>query len=65
LTRQRPLAYRRRRSAHPEEPPRHVDRRARQRPGQLYVRASRSGDKVINVRVGGFAVLVMRGEYAL
>lgn len=34
-----------------------------QRPGQLFVRASRSGDRVINVRVGGFAVKVIQGEY--
>ena len=36
-----------------------------QRPGQLFVRASQSGDRVTNVRVGGFAVKVMQGEYAL
>jgi trans-2,3-dihydro-3-hydroxyanthranilate isomerase len=34
-----------------------------QRPGQLFVRASRSGERVTNVRVGGFAVKVMQGEY--
>lgn len=36
-----------------------------ERPGQLFVRASKSGEKVTNVRVGGFAVKVMQGEYAL
>jgi trans-2,3-dihydro-3-hydroxyanthranilate isomerase len=36
-----------------------------QRPSQLFVRASRSGDAVTNVRVGGHAVQVMRGEYRL
>lgn len=36
-----------------------------QRPGELFVRAGRTGDRVTNVRVGGFAALVMRGEYAL
>jgi len=34
-----------------------------QRPGQLFVRAGRSGERVTNVRVGGFAVKVMQGEY--
>lgn len=34
-----------------------------QLPGQLFMRASRSGDRVANVRVGGFAVKVMQGEY--
>jgi trans-2,3-dihydro-3-hydroxyanthranilate isomerase len=36
-----------------------------QRPGELIVRASRSGDAVTNVRVGGYAMQVMRGEYLL
>jgi predicted PhzF superfamily epimerase YddE/YHI9 len=36
-----------------------------QRPSQLFVRAGRAGDRVSNVRVGGFAVKVMEGEYAL
>ena len=36
-----------------------------QRPSQLYVRANRSGDAVTNVRVGGYAMQVMRGEYIL
>lgn len=35
------------------------------RPGELHVRASRSGDSVTKVRVGGYAVQVMRGEYLL
>jgi predicted PhzF superfamily epimerase YddE/YHI9 len=34
-----------------------------QRPSQLFVRASRSGDAVTNVRVGGHAVRVTQGEY--
>lgn len=34
-----------------------------QRPGQLFVRASRSGERVTNVRGAGFAVKVMQGEY--
>lgn len=36
-----------------------------QRPGQLFVRAGRQGDRVTNVRVGGFAVKVMQGEFAV
>ena len=36
-----------------------------QRPSQLYARANRSGDAVTNVRVGGYAVQVMSGEYRL
>ncbi len=32
------------------------------RPSQIYVRASREGDRVTNVRVGGNVVEVMRGE---
>ena len=36
-----------------------------QRPSQLFVRASRSGESVMNVRVGGYAMQVMRGEYVL
>ena len=35
------------------------------RPGELHVRANRNGDTVTNVRVGGYAVQVMRGEYLL
>jgi trans-2,3-dihydro-3-hydroxyanthranilate isomerase len=36
-----------------------------QRPSQLFVRAGRDAERVTNVRVGGFAVKVMDGEYAL
>jgi trans-2,3-dihydro-3-hydroxyanthranilate isomerase len=32
------------------------------RPSRIFVRASRNGDRVVNVRVGGNAVEVMRGE---
>jgi len=32
------------------------------RPSRIFVRASKSGDRVTNVRVGGHAVEVMRGE---
>lgn len=35
------------------------------RPSQIFVRAEKQGDKVINVRVGGHAVEVMEGEYSL
>jgi trans-2,3-dihydro-3-hydroxyanthranilate isomerase len=35
------------------------------RPSRIFVRASRSGDRVVNVRVGGNAVEVMRGELFL
>jgi trans-2,3-dihydro-3-hydroxyanthranilate isomerase len=34
------------------------------RPSRILVRASRAGDRVTGVRVGGCAVEVMRGEYA-
>jgi len=36
-----------------------------QRPSRIFVRASRDGDRVVNVRVGGNAVEVMRGEVIL
>ena len=36
-----------------------------QRPSRIFVRATRSGDKVVNVRVGGNAIEVMRGEVFL
>ena len=36
-----------------------------QRPSRIFVRASRSGDRVVNVRVGGNAVEVIRGEVFL
>jgi trans-2,3-dihydro-3-hydroxyanthranilate isomerase len=36
-----------------------------QRPGQIFFRASRAGESVTNVRVGGYAVKVMDGAYAL
>jgi trans-2,3-dihydro-3-hydroxyanthranilate isomerase len=35
------------------------------RPGQIFVRATRQGENVVNVRVGGHAVEVIRGEYSL
>ncbi|HXZ29363.1 MAG TPA: PhzF family phenazine biosynthesis protein [Terriglobales bacterium] len=35
------------------------------RPSQLFVRAAREGDRVSNVRVGGHAVEVLRGEVVL
>ncbi len=35
------------------------------RPGQIFVRATRQGEGVVNVRVGGHAVEVIRGEYSL
>jgi trans-2,3-dihydro-3-hydroxyanthranilate isomerase len=35
------------------------------RPSQIFARAERQGDKVVNVRVGGHAVEVMQGEYSL
>jgi trans-2,3-dihydro-3-hydroxyanthranilate isomerase len=35
------------------------------RPSQLYVSAEREGERVKNVRVGGHAVVVARGEYLL
>ncbi len=36
-----------------------------QRPSQIFVRASHSDNKVVNVRVGGHAVQVLRGEISL
>jgi trans-2,3-dihydro-3-hydroxyanthranilate isomerase len=36
-----------------------------QRPSRIFVRAARSGDQVVNVRVGGNAIEVMRGEVFL
>jgi trans-2,3-dihydro-3-hydroxyanthranilate isomerase len=35
------------------------------RPSRIFVRAARNGDKVVNVRVGGNAIEVMRGEVFL
>jgi trans-2,3-dihydro-3-hydroxyanthranilate isomerase len=35
------------------------------RPSRIFVRASQKGDRVVNVRVGGHAVEVMRGEVLL
>ena len=35
------------------------------RPSQIFVRAGREGDKVVNVRVGGNAVVIAEGEYSL
>lgn len=35
------------------------------RPSRIFVRAGRQGDRVVNVRVGGNAVEVMRGEFVL
>jgi trans-2,3-dihydro-3-hydroxyanthranilate isomerase len=36
-----------------------------QRPSHIYARAEKHGDKITNVRVGGHAVEVAEGEYAL
>ncbi len=36
-----------------------------QRPSRIFVRASRADNRVVNVRVGGNAVEVMRGEFLL
>ena len=36
-----------------------------QRPSHMYARAEKHGDKITNVRVGGHAVEVAQGEYAL
>jgi trans-2,3-dihydro-3-hydroxyanthranilate isomerase len=36
-----------------------------QRPSRLFVRAGKEGDRVVNVRVGGHAVEVLRGELFL
>jgi trans-2,3-dihydro-3-hydroxyanthranilate isomerase len=36
-----------------------------QRPSRLFVRAGKQGDRLVNVRVGGHAVEVMRGELFL
>ncbi len=35
------------------------------RQGNIYVRATRQGEGVVNVRVGGHAVEVIRGEYSI
>ena len=35
------------------------------RPSRIFVRAGKEGDRVVNVRVGGYAVEVMRGELFL
>jgi trans-2,3-dihydro-3-hydroxyanthranilate isomerase len=35
------------------------------RPSEIYVRASRTGDKIDNVRVGGYSIEVARGEVLL
>jgi trans-2,3-dihydro-3-hydroxyanthranilate isomerase len=35
------------------------------RPSELFVRATRDGEKVTNVRVGGYAVEVLRGTVVL
>jgi trans-2,3-dihydro-3-hydroxyanthranilate isomerase len=36
-----------------------------QRPSRIFVRASRRDNRVVNVRVGGNAIEVMRGEFFL
>ena len=36
-----------------------------QRPGHIFVRAGRAGDRIVNVRVGGHVVEVLRGEVSL
>jgi predicted PhzF superfamily epimerase YddE/YHI9 len=35
------------------------------RPSRIFVRASRSDNRIVNVRVGGHSVEVMRGEVFL
>ena len=35
------------------------------RPSEMYVRATRDGERVTNVRVGGYAVEVLRGTVSL
>jgi trans-2,3-dihydro-3-hydroxyanthranilate isomerase len=35
------------------------------RPSELHVRATRQGERVTNVRVGGYAVEILRGTVAL
>ena len=35
------------------------------RPSQIFARADKQGEKILNVRVGGHAVEVMEGEYSL
>ena len=35
------------------------------RPSEIYVRASRDGEHVTNVRVGGYAMEILRGTVAL
>jgi len=35
------------------------------RPSEMHVRATREGDRVTNVRVGGYAVEILRGTVAL
>ena len=35
------------------------------RPSEMYVRATREGERVTNVRVGGYAVEVLRGTVRL
>jgi trans-2,3-dihydro-3-hydroxyanthranilate isomerase len=36
-----------------------------QRPSELFVRASKEGDEIVNVRVGGYCVQTMEGEASL
>jgi trans-2,3-dihydro-3-hydroxyanthranilate isomerase len=35
------------------------------RPSRIFVRAGKNGDAVVNVRVGGNAIEIMRGEILL
>ncbi len=35
------------------------------RPSDIIVRASQDGDRIVNVRVGGYAVQTMRGQLTL
>ena len=35
------------------------------RPSQIFVRAARADNRIVNVRVGGSAVEIMRGEVIL
>jgi len=35
------------------------------RPSEIYVRATRDGDRITNVRVGGYAVELLRGTVTI
>lgn len=53
------------RVARPDEPALIEQGAEVRRQGQVFVRASRQGESVVNVRVGGYSVEVIRGEYLL